>query len=1451
MLLFWQSLKNIVKQKTQVIIFIILAVLLSVLSSASWIVNERLVSGYHFMGAGTFDYDYLANFNSKKNKTLDIPTITPWYAFGADYHLITEQSNQFSIDQDKSAQTLPFLEIGRNGALQALDDNVDIKITFNTSRTEVQNITFTNKQSKAITFLNDGLYRFNFQSAVFKNSLIGQFYDQNHNINSNEQRQQIQDFMANFVCSDIAKNTIYLLIDYLNYLIQNPIPNSTVLREPPNEEELKAKLIAFVNPNPANSTTQWQQHVDFSQPEEHLQNIPDVKGIKKEVFTKGLDGSLSILVKNPQVSSILTKQLELFYSSKPVEKLNPVGYNLNIKNAVFSINDFYNENNNNNDFNELVQGTKYGPFQFMSTYYKLVSARSNFKLQFRQQFEYSDLSSSSNYKVINWEHLLAYDQLKLIEKYPGFDPSNPSHAVYAVISPQFAKANNLNLGDSFTIGENNQLFVGAIGGDTLNIYPTIYDTDTFPDPKQDAIVYVAPSVWIRNTIATPTNIEENSTMFFKYNGSDQNKDTLRLTSLIASDYHSLHQPNNKDLKLSTKEDSSIVYNRYALMGRAILIYQIFTFALFLIFLIILVFTLSILIKKIIKQETITNGILKANGYSSTKITSSYLSYALITTIIGVPFGWAIGLVIQIPLIAIFTNYFIIPNYFMVSGYPLLFAFLVIGLVSIAAIWFTAWRQLNKNPLDLINPNKNIETPKWTERIFNRVSFKRFTTKFRFNMMITSSKKIGWFFLTFFIASLSLTFSVLIPTSINKFSDEYYRNLNYKNDYNYNYVVGNIPFSRYQSYKWNGPNSSLSPTYPITNNSLFAEYLNNGSGWVKLSDITSPADIQKYSQNISDMIAFNFMAGKGASLSIGAFVETARKFPGTVNQINNLMCQVFPKIFGKPTVTPDPGQSLADQWAYCLSYSVNDIIPNNIRNMWLKDDLTIQQFNFTFGTSTYNQKNEDLYTAFNLKSSDGGNNEYNIKTYGINENNKTIILPARGALADSKKIDPTKQSVPIVINQKAALISNLKVGSNFTGTTNKKLLEFGNEVESTTNSQSNEVYQKPVSSSLWSYGDDDWNIQANIDPFTIDLTKLTIGEQKSKYGFTDENGNFQEYYNLKNFMLKIPKNIFKPGEFLTQSQSQTTGHFLPGLLDAKASKVVKEYSDYYLVRPFDTGIDEVITGIGVLNNGFPTTWYSEAMRQGLLKITDNDVKTTYHVVGIQNSYDVPRAYINQNVANNILGYPVTEDNLYGQGNSANPLQWFNGKFSKYQDQVDLTTRFNLSSQDGSYSVNNFINGQIFPASTENEFIGVKSDVIKKISIVSNNLSIIYVLLTIITAIIIIYIMTDFFVNSYLKFIAVMKALGYSNWEVNSLTLGIFTPFVILAWAVGVTVMWLIAKLGVFTFSTITQNVIPFSFPWLVLPITGGVILLIYAITYWISIQKIKNMSIQEQVNASEI
>lgn len=170
MLLFLQTLKSMFKQKAQLIIFIILAALLTLLTTSSWIVNTRLTNAYSFMGEGTFAYDYLLRFDSKKKTGQNVETITPWYAFSNDYHLITDVNGEQG--------TLPYAHLGEDGALKALDNNVEIEFTFDSRTNKVSNIIFTDLDKTAPIFLNNGLYRFNFNSKPFQTSVIGQLYDQ-------------------------------------------------------------------------------------------------------------------------------------------------------------------------------------------------------------------------------------------------------------------------------------------------------------------------------------------------------------------------------------------------------------------------------------------------------------------------------------------------------------------------------------------------------------------------------------------------------------------------------------------------------------------------------------------------------------------------------------------------------------------------------------------------------------------------------------------------------------------------------------------------------------------------------------------------------------------------------------------------------------------------------------------------------------------------------------------------------------------------------------------------------------------------------------------------------------------------------------------------------------------------------------------------------------------------
>ncbi|WP_233485574.1 hypothetical protein [Spiroplasma sp. ChiS] len=339
------------------------------------------------------------------------------------------------------------------------------------------------------------------------------------------------------------------------------------------------------------------------------------------------------------------------------------------------------------------------------------------------------------------------------------------------------------------------------------------------------------------------------------------------------------------------------------------------------------------------------------------------------------------------------------------------------------------------------------------------------------------------------------------------------------------------------YDWNGPSFSTEAAYPLTKNSLVSDYLYNGK-WLSTKNYISAKNAHLYAQQLNNMIIFNFMVGKGASLSIGTFYVMYKHYGENVdirNQIDTLLCSTIPRAFGKPPVHPtDP--NIIDRWTYCAQYATSDIMPGKIRAMWLKDDLAKLQFNFTFGTSTYNLKNEDVYTGYTTNIS---NSSFILPTYGINANNKTIIFPnhmVKKILDDSKNLNIGADEIPMVVNKAAESKYNLLLNKIVETTTNVQQLQYCDD-----------ALHCAVDQAAWSYELPSDFTDDNLNPFTLDLTKLTIGN-KTRVGFENKNGKVQDYYNIKNFVLKLPVSAFKPGEFQNSTISATTERRLPGLLD---------------------------------------------------------------------------------------------------------------------------------------------------------------------------------------------------------------------------------------------------------------------------------------------------------------
>ena len=196
--------------------------------------------------------------------------------------------------------------------------------------------------------------------------------------------------------------------------------------------------------------------------------------------------------------------------------------------------------------------------------------------------------------------------------------------------------------------------------------------------------------------------------------------------------------------------------------------------------------LSLVICAIVIHRYITNqqsilGIMKANGISNAKIATSILPIAIIPALFGTIFGAIIGTLLQLPVLGLFSNYWMLPTQLLGFNWLGFFAILLITLVIFAAtIYITSSSVLRKNTVDLMK-NDSQDSPKLASRGMKRV-FGRFgiLTKFRVAVAFNSIWK-----LIVLVIMTSLSLSTLVFTlSINgKFKNATY-STNISRNYKY-------------------------------------------------------------------------------------------------------------------------------------------------------------------------------------------------------------------------------------------------------------------------------------------------------------------------------------------------------------------------------------------------------------------------------------------------------------------------------------------------------------------------------------------------------------------------------------------------------------------------------------------------------------------------------------------
>ncbi|WP_041618901.1 ABC transporter permease [Spiroplasma taiwanense] len=377
-------------------------------------------------------------------------------------------------------------------------------------------------------------------------------------------------------------------------------------------------------------------------------------------------------------------------------------------------------------------------------------------------------------------------------------------------------------------------------------------------------------------------------------------------------------------------------------------------------------------------------------------------------------------------------------------------------------------------------------------------------------------------------------------------------------------------------------------------------------------------------------------------------------------------------------------------------------------------------------------------------------------------------------------------------------------------------------------------------------EDDWKYKdsenEDLDLYKFDLSKMSYSitdlDTQKFYYYDYETNSYKKYLNLQNVILDID-------------------NFNQEILN----KVNKEYDEYSNISS-TSSLDSVIHPFNIFKydkDGKPiefsfidltsgtNNWINIALNEGLLKnnfVTSKSQKKL-KVVGIEKLYDSNKIYLEQLYANQLLGFNKSFDSRqkFENGNSINI--WSNAKMSKNRqisDQMQRLILNSINSNNASVSFDKYFNSAI----GYTDYIKVKKEAIENLITSIILISTIFITISMITAMIVIYLITDLFIGRYKKFMSYMRIQGYTMKEINSIILWIFLPIAILAVSLGIIVIWLITKYLVPSVLLNLNIAVPLTINIALFPVVLLAGVFIFAIAYTIVMILIKRIRLSSLI-----
>lgn len=250
-----------------------------------------------------------------------------------------------------------------------------------------------------------------------------------------------------------------------------------------------------------------------------------------------------------------------------------------------------------------------------------------------------------------------------------------------------------------------------------------------------------------------------------------------------------------------------------------------------ILLIISFFVLILVVRRQIDATGPQNGLLRALGYRRRVLTFSYISYPLMIALIGGIVGYGTGISGQFTVKYLFGSYFNLPyGNFVFAPLSLVTCVLFIfALLTCVTMISGTIMMVSRTPLQLIRKEKTVSYGRFKKIVYKMFAIRKtFDARFQAVQLSNSIGKMVGVSLTMIISTIMITMSTTIPIILQNNIRYSYEGDNYKTLVEYNSPIYNLPTSFLRTYDpskkpWDSKKSLLINTNMTTD---VNQYLND-------------------------------------------------------------------------------------------------------------------------------------------------------------------------------------------------------------------------------------------------------------------------------------------------------------------------------------------------------------------------------------------------------------------------------------------------------------------------------------------------------------------------------------------------------------------------------------------------------------------------------------------------